>query len=191
MSKDTLVAICFVVIFAVVLWRLYRWRAARLTEPLAEGGRVLWIALAFVVGAPLLVVWWTPSGGRVLDRCIDDQHAAESLATLSREGPWQHPRLGRLEVIAEPLSVKFANYQRAARLFLPAGEGVLALRWQAPDLPLVGVQVEDGEVELVVECRPVQGYQVGPGAASLSFDLGKSFSWWSTADAMGVTQKIR
>jgi hypothetical protein len=119
-----------------------------------------------------------------VDLCNDEQHSLDSIAMLIREGPWQHPDLGRIEVVEEPLSVGYLGQRMPARLLLPSADGVLALRWQAQSSVPKGVMLDEGELELVIECRPVQGFQVGPGLASLSLDLGGSFSWWSSPESL-------
>ncbi len=164
----------------LILWRARKWRSV--DHPLGSAGtwRVAWIALGFAVVAPALVVLVTPSRGRLVDLCADDRHSLDSIAMLAREGPWQHPELGDLYVIEDPLTVTFAGTQAPAQLLLPSRDGVLALRWETASLRFDGVVVEEGFVDLVLECRPVQGFQVGPGAASLSLDFGESFSWWSS-----------
>ena len=155
--------------------------------------RYLWIATAFFLAAPWLVFMVTPRDFSRQDRCADDEHALEALQVLAAQGPWQHARHGRIEVLLEPLSVRYGDQVAPAELLLPVRDGVFALRWTVSEAPRPGVFIDKGEVELVSECRPVQGYQVGPGRASLSLDMGRSFSWWSPpgSSTAGSTSKIR
>lgn len=164
-------------------WKLRRWKSVEEAGRELLRDQVVWLALAFAVTAPVLMVLITPWGDRKTNRCSEDHHSLDSLAVLIGAGPWQHPDLGRIEVVGSPLSVSYLGQPIPARLLTPRFDGVLALRWPAQGLAPKGVVLEDGEIELVIECRPVQGFQVGPGAASLSLDLGESFSWWSSPDS--------
>jgi hypothetical protein len=177
LTELALVALCF------GCWKLRQWQSMEETGSNLFREQVVWLALAFAVTAPALTILVTPFGDRKTELCTDDQHALASLTMLIRGGPWQHPELGRVEVGGEPFSVGYLGQRLPARLLMPSVDGVLALRWQAQSSLPEGVVLDEGELELVIECRPVQGFQVGPGAASLSFDLGESFSWWSSPDS--------
>ncbi len=180
MGKDLIIAVSSVAALGWLLMQWLRWRRSEREEGFARGGRLVLLALVFSLLAPVAMVLSTPPRVQhALAVCTDDELAQRALRTLAEGGPWRHSQFGVLEVILEPLVVRFAGRDWPVNLLLPERDGTFLLRWMGSPPLADGGDVDD--VEVSVECRPMQGYQVGSEVASLSLDGGDSFSWWSSS----------
>ena len=180
MGKNLLILVSSVVAVGWMLIQWLRWRRSERKEGFARGGRLLLLALVFSLLAPVAMVLSTPPRVRhSLAVCADDELAQTALKVLAERGPWEHSQFGVLEVVLQPLVVRFGGREQPVRLFLPERDGTFLLDVAGLEPLADGAEV-DG-VQLSLECRPMQGYQVGAEVASLSLDGGDSFSWWASS----------
>ncbi len=173
--------------------RFWRARPSLPTRAVSERFIPL-VALLFCMAAPGFVFKVYPgSRGPVLELCADYDHSLRAMHELSARGPWENEDFGKLDVSLTPLEVQFRGVSAPTRLLLPKLDGVLAFRWPAGLHSEEGLSVFEGEVQLMLECRPPHGYQVGQEGASLSLDGGRSYSLWlaRSAGKTGVISKTR